>query len=89
MSPLTDNKHKTLIEVNGQTILDRIIQSLLLNQVNQIVIVTGYRSEDLVNYVQNRYANAIFEFVHNPRYRETNNVYSLALAFEQIEIKEV
>lgn len=88
MSPLTDNKHKTLIEVNGQTILDRIIISLLANQVNKIVIVTGYRSEDLVIYVDKRYENAEFEFVHNPRYRETNNVYSLALAFEQIDIKE-
>ncbi len=88
MSPLTDNKHKTLIEVNGQTIIDRIIHSLLLNQVNHIVIVTGYRSEDLVSFVQNRYEQATFEFVHNPRYRETNNVYSLALAFEQIEIRE-
>jgi histidinol-phosphate/aromatic aminotransferase/cobyric acid decarboxylase-like protein/choline kinase len=88
MSPLTDNKHKTLIEVNGQTILDRIILSLLENQVKEIVIVTGYRSEDLVSYVANRYEDATFEFVDNPRYRETNNVYSLALAFEQIEINE-
>jgi histidinol-phosphate/aromatic aminotransferase/cobyric acid decarboxylase-like protein/choline kinase len=88
MSPLTDNKHKTLIEVNGQTILDRIIRSLLDNQVQHIVIVTGYRSEDLVSFVANRYEQVTFEFVHNPRYLETNNVYSLALAFEQIEIKE-
>ena len=88
MSPLTDNKHKTLIEINGQTILDRIIRSLLDNQVINIVIVTGYRSEDIVSYVEDRYERARFEFVHNPRYRETNNIYSLALAFEQIQINE-
>jgi histidinol-phosphate/aromatic aminotransferase/cobyric acid decarboxylase-like protein/choline kinase len=88
MSPLTDNKHKTLIEVNGETILDRIIRSLLLNSITEIVIVTGYRSEDLVSYVTNSYEKINFEFVNNPRYRETNNIYSLALAFEQIEIKE-
>ena len=88
MSPLTDNKHKTLIEVNKQTILDRIIKSLIKNHVYNIVIVTGYRYKEIVSFIENKYENVVFEFVHNPRYRETNNIYSLALAFEQIEISE-
>jgi histidinol-phosphate/aromatic aminotransferase/cobyric acid decarboxylase-like protein/choline kinase len=88
MSPLTDFNHKTLIEVNGQTILDRIIISLIKNSINKIVIVTGYRNKEIISYVEKKYKNVNFEFVHNPQYRETNNIYSLALAFEQIEINE-
>jgi histidinol-phosphate/aromatic aminotransferase/cobyric acid decarboxylase-like protein/choline kinase len=83
MSPLTNNKHKTLLEVDGEPIMDRIIKSLLLNNINKILIVTGYRSDELVNHVVNKFPNVQFEFVNNERYRETNNIYSLSLAFEQ------
>jgi histidinol-phosphate/aromatic aminotransferase/cobyric acid decarboxylase-like protein/choline kinase len=55
----------------------------LLNNINKILIVTGYRSDELVNHVVNKFPNVQFEFVNNERYRETNNIYSLSLAFEQ------
>ncbi len=83
MSPLTNNKHKTLLEIDGEPIMDRIINSLLINSVNEILVVTGYRSEELISHLENTFPNVIFEFVHNERFRETNNIFSLSLAFEQ------
>ncbi len=83
MSPLTNNKHKTLLEIDGEPIMDRIINSLLINSVNEILVVTGYRSEELISHLENTFPNVMFEFVHNERFRETNNIFSLSLAFEQ------
>ncbi len=83
MSPLTNNKHKTLLEIDGEPIMDRIINSLLVNSVNEILVVTGYRSEELISHLENTFPNVMFEFVHNERFRETNNIFSLSLAFEQ------
>jgi len=88
MSPLTNNKHKTLLQVNGEAIMDRIISSLIINGIDNIVIVTGYRSEELINHLTLNFAKLEFEFIHNHRYRETNNIFSLALAFEHITFNE-
>ena len=81
MSPLTNNTHKTLLKINGEAIMDRIVLSLIQNGINKIIIVTGYRAEELTNHLQKNFPKIEFEFVHNERYRETNNIFSLALAF--------
>ena len=49
--PLTDNEHKTLLKINNITIIDNIIDSLVTNSINEVVIVTGYRADELKNYL--------------------------------------
>lgn len=88
MRPLTDSEHKTLLKVNGQAIIDRIVTGLVDNGITNIIVVTGYRSDELIEHLTRRFINVAFEFVHNSRYRDTNNIYSMALAFEQIEFDE-
>lgn len=88
MRPLTDGTHKTLLKIAGQPIIDRIVSGLIDNNVIRIVVVTGYRSEELVSHLTDTFPGVEFEFVHNPRYRETNNIYSMALAFENIVIDD-
>lgn len=88
MRPLTDKTHKTLLIVNNKTIIDGIIDSLLDYHIREIVIVTGYLSERLESYLVSKYHNASFRFVHNQRYRETNNIYSLSLAMGVMEIDD-
>ena len=86
MRPLTDAKHKTLLSVAGETIIGRIIDGLCDNGITDIVVVTGYRQQELVDYLSTHYAHCTISYVHNERYRETNNIYSMALAFEQTVI---
>jgi len=86
MRPLTDTCHKTLLTVAGETIIGRIINGLVDNGITDIVVVTGYRQQELVDYLSRRYAHCSISYVHNERYRETNNIYSMALAFEQTVI---
>ena len=88
MRPLTDKIHKTLLTINNKTIIDGIIDSLLVCDVKEINIVTGYLSESLENYLSTRYPDTDLRFVHNPRYKETNNIYSLSLAINAIEIDD-
>ena len=45
MLPLTDDCHKTLLEVGGRTILGRILDGLEANGITEVYIVTGYRSD--------------------------------------------
>lgn len=89
MRPLTDNEHKTLMKVANSTIIDRIIEALLANDVCDIVVALGYRSAEMQEYLLQRYENVCrFTFVENNRYRETNNIHTLALVFEECEIDD-
>jgi histidinol-phosphate/aromatic aminotransferase/cobyric acid decarboxylase-like protein/choline kinase len=86
MRPFTDNLHKTLLTVSGATIIGRIIDGLVDNGIRDIVVVTGYRRDELVAWCAEHYADLSIQYVHNERYRETNNIYSMALAFEHTVI---
>ena len=88
MKPLTDATHKTLLSVGGNTIIGRICDGLAANGVLDVAIVTGYRNDELQSYMRANYPHLHLEFVHNARYRETNNIYSMALAFEQMTIDD-
>lgn len=88
MQPLTYTTHKTLLKIGEESIIERIINGLVENNINQIVIVTGYLKDKLTNFLLERYPNVEFTFVHNSIYDKTNNIYSMALAFEQVEIDQ-
>jgi histidinol-phosphate/aromatic aminotransferase/cobyric acid decarboxylase-like protein/choline kinase len=84
MRPLTDDRHKTLLEIGGRTIIDRILHGLRVHGITEVVIVTGYRADELVSHVRENHRDLEFTFVHNERFDRTNNIYSMALAFERI-----
>src|SRR5271167_1945109 len=86
MRPLTDTTHKALLSVAGRTIIGRMIDGLIENGIREIAVVTGYRAEQLENYLCEEYPDREFRFIHNARYQETNNIHSLALAFEQLPL---
>lgn len=90
MRPFTDKTHKTLLKIGDQTIIERIINSLLNNDIKNIVVVTGYRDEELKNFLTKRYTQAEIniQYVHNAKYKETNNIYSLSLALNHTAIDD-
>lgn len=87
MRPLTDNVHKTLLDIGGRTIIGRILDGLEENGVLDIGVVTGYRDQELREHLLQHHPGFRFTFVHNPRYRETNNIHSLALGLQQLPIE--
>ncbi len=88
LRPLTENTHKTLLVVNGKTIIEGIIDSLLDHGIGDITIVTGYLDSMVAGFVSTKYKGVNFTFIHNPRYAETNNIYSLSLAMNGIELDD-
>jgi histidinol-phosphate/aromatic aminotransferase/cobyric acid decarboxylase-like protein/choline kinase len=88
MRPLTDTTQKALLSVAGNTIIGRIMDGLIENGIRETAIVTGYGAEQLTNYVRAEYPHHEFRFIHNARYQDTNNIHSLALAFEQLPLDD-
>jgi len=88
MRPLTDREHKTLLKINGRTIISRIVDGLLENGITDIIVATGYLAARLENYLREFYPRVPFTFVENRNYSNTNNIHSLSLVFDEVEIDD-
>lgn len=81
LGELTKNNTKCMLPVNGIRLIDRMLTHLSELNLNKVVIVVGYESDNLVNHIGNRYDGKLkIEYINNPIYDKTNNIYSLALA---------
>jgi len=87
MRPLSDATHKALLPVGDSTILARIVDGLLSIHVTDLIVVTGYRADEVRAFWAQQYANVPVRFVHNERYDQTNNIVSLSLAFDSAPIE--
>ena len=48
LRPLTDHKPKCLLEIGKQCLLGRAIEGLIFNGIREVVIVTGYLQEQII-----------------------------------------
>lgn len=77
----TKNNTKCMVEVNGVKLIDRVINQLAKLNLNRLVLVVGYEGQKLKDYIGHRYDSILkIEYIDNPIYDKTNNIYSLALA---------
>jgi len=79
-----NSRPKCLVEVAGTPIVDNLCEILESIGVEELVVVTGYLHDVLVNHLRRMHRRLAFRFVDNPDYRTTNNIYSLWLARELI-----
>ncbi len=78
----TRNNTKCMVEVNGTRLIDRMIKQLAPLGLDRLVMVVGYHGRELMEYLGNERYGLRIEYVENPVYDRTNNIYSLALAKE-------
>lgn len=62
LRPLTDNRPKALVEIAGQTLLDRNIRKMISFGIKHIVINTHYLGEQIHDYVKQQNYNADIYF---------------------------
>lgn len=87
LRPLTDTCPKCLVEVGGRSILGRFLElSEAVDEISEVVLVTGYLREQISDFVKKWSINHRLpvHLVHNPRYDETNNGYTLSCAKDQL-----
>lgn len=81
----TESNTKCMVPVNGTKLIDRALDQLSRLGLRRVVIVVGYEGQKLMDYVGQEYQGLKIEYVVNPIYDRTNNIYSLALAKEQMQ----
>ena len=82
LKELTQNNTKCMVKVNGVTLIDRMLHQIEKKELSRIIIVVGYEGQKLIDYIGTLGIRTPIEFISNPVYDKTNNIYSLALAKE-------
>ena len=67
---------KALLDLNGKSILERLISLLRQHGINEIFVVTGYQRE--------KHTLKDIEYIFNPRYAETEQLASMMVARTKI-----
>lgn len=80
LGSLTAENTKCMVKVNGVTLIERLLRQLDDFRLSRIVIVTGYRSGKLREFIGTLGVRTEIVFIDNPVYDRTNNIYSLYLA---------
>ena len=75
LRPLTDDRPKPLVELAGQSLLERNVDTLRSVNITDQLVVTGYEAD--------RIEELGLDTVHNEAYAETEMVYSLFCASNQ------
>lgn len=82
----TKENTKCMVPVNGVKLIDRVLTQLSQLSLQRVIIVVGYKGQELIKYLDHRYDDKLkIEFVNNPIYDRTNNIYSLSLVKEQMQ----
>ncbi len=84
LHPLTQNKPKCLTVVGGVPILERLASCLDQHNFKRLVVVTGHFKNCIQNFLGTQLGRLTIDYVHNPLYATTNNIYSLWMAREII-----
>jgi choline kinase len=75
---------KCLVEVSGRPILERMLDILLKIGVRKVILVVGYRYEDIYRFVGNNWKGIDIEYVNNENWEKTNNIVSFYMAKDLI-----
>lgn len=88
---VTENLPKCLIKINGRTLLERQLFSLVKNEIREVSITVGYLDYMIKDYIQsnNLFKELSISYIYNPIFLETNYIYSIWLARNNIANHDV
>lgn len=81
LRPITLETPKPLIEIKGETMIERQIKALKEIGVDEIIVVTGYLKEKF-DFLTEKYGVKI---VHNDMYDKYNNIYTMYLVKDYLK----
>ena len=85
LGELTKGNTKCMVKVNGTPLIDRVMKQLSRQPLKRVIIVVGYKGKELKEYLGTEYNGMPIQYIENPIYDKTNNIYSLALAKQEMQ----
>ena len=80
--PLTETRPKCMLPVAGKTILEWQIRTLLAFDIDQVFIITGFKSDLVETHINNRFGagRGWINIIYNPFYGVSDNLASCWMA---------
>lgn len=88
LRPLTDECPKCLLKVGQRTLLQRTVDAVINSGIDELVVVTGYKNNMIVDFLKTNYPSLTIHFIDNPDYAHNNNIFSLWLTRPYTEGKD-
>lgn len=88
LKELTKDSTKCMVKVNGVTMIERMLSQLDRLNLSRIIIVVGYQSKKLIDFVSTLEIQTPIVYVHNDIYYKTNNIYSLYLGKDYLLMED-
>jgi L-glutamine-phosphate cytidylyltransferase len=82
---LTTDRPKCLIDFGGRTLLDWQLDTLAANGINDVVVVTGFRDDQIEAALAYRKGGPRVRTVYNPFYKVADNLGSLYVARDELD----
>jgi len=83
---LTQNSTKCMVPFNGRRLIEYTLDAIAETKtINRIIIVVGHGADGVMSFLGKEYRGITIEYVHNPVYDKTNNIYSLLLTKKYLE----
>ncbi len=83
LDDLSARNNKCMIKINGRHAIEYNLDNALSAGVDEIVIVVGYRAEDIINYLGNSYKNKRLRYVI--QWEQNGLVHAMECAREALE----
>ena len=85
----TKNNTKCMLEVNGIKLIDRALSCLHDIHVSRVILVVGYKCQNVKDYVGTSYKGTPIIYVDNQVYDKTNDAPHRKEIADQIATKQV
>lgn len=83
---LKKTKPKALLNINGEVLIEKIINNLISANVKEIIIITGYLNKEFL-YLKDKYKN--LKFVYNEHYLHWSTAYAGYLVEKYLTAKTI
>ena len=80
----TQDNTKCMLPLNGEPLIIHTLNKLNNLGINKLIMVVGYKKENVMEFLGNKYKNVDIEYIVSEEYDTTNNIYSLYLAKEKL-----
>ena len=82
---LTSDRPKCLIDFAGRSLLDRQLDTLAAHGVDEVVVVTGFRDDQIEASLARRAGGPKVRTIYNPFYKVADNLGSLFVARHELD----
>lgn len=66
LGTVTDEKNKCMIPFNGRPLIEYSFDCILATDISEIIIIVGYKAEEIINTYGNKYNGKLIKYVIQP-----------------------